>query len=108
MPAPYSKDLRERVVAAYEPGAGDQVEVAQRFNVGEATVRRWWALKRKSGSVAPKTPVASRPYRRALELRRKFCEHPPTLNASRAFFIDETGSTVAKGGTTPGHRGGSG
>ena len=67
MPSPYSKDLRERVVAAYESGAGDQVEVAHRFSVGEATVRRWWALKRKSGSVAPKTPAASRPYRRALD-----------------------------------------
>lgn len=67
MPAAYSKDLRERVVAAYESGVGDQVEVAQRFDVGEATVRRWWALKRKTGSVAPKTPAAVRPDRRALD-----------------------------------------
>lgn len=67
MPAAYSKDLRERVVAAYESGVGDQVEVAQRFAVGEATVRRWWALKRKTGSVAPKAPAADRPDRRALD-----------------------------------------
>ncbi len=66
MPAAYSKDLRERVVAAYESGVGDQVEVARRFDVGEATVRRWWALKRKTGSVAPKRPPAVRPDRRAL------------------------------------------
>lgn len=67
MPAAYSKDLRERVVAAYESGIGDQAEVAERFDVGEATVRRWWALKRKTGSVAPKTPAAVRPDRRALD-----------------------------------------
>ena len=29
------------------------------------------------------------------ELRKKFCDHQPKLDASRAFFIDETGSTVA-------------
>lgn len=29
------------------------------------------------------------------ELRRKFSEHQPKLNAGRAFFVDETGSTVA-------------
>lgn len=67
MPGAYSKDLRERVVAAYESGVGDQVEVARRFAVGEATVRRWWALKRKTGSVAPKTPAAFRPARRVLD-----------------------------------------
>lgn len=66
MPAPYSKDLRERVVAAYEAGAGDQVEIALRFDVGEATVRRWWSLKRKTGSVAAKEPTAVRPERRVL------------------------------------------
>jgi transposase len=66
MPGAYSKDLRERVVAAYESGVGDQVEVARRFSVGEATVRRWWALKRKTGSVAPKAPAAVRPNRRVL------------------------------------------
>jgi len=67
MPRAYSNDLRERVVAAYESGVGDQVEVAQRFGVGEATVRRWWALKRKTGSVAPKALAADRPERRALD-----------------------------------------
>lgn len=55
-----------RVVAAYESGEGDQVAVARRFNVGEATVRRWWALKRKTGSVDPKPVAATRPARRAL------------------------------------------
>ncbi len=64
MPAAYSKDLRERVVAAYEVGDVDHVEVTKRFDRGEATVRRGWALKRKTGSVAPKPSEATRPYRR--------------------------------------------
>ena len=67
MPAAYSQDLRERVIAAYEAGVGDQVEIAERFSVGEATVRRWWALKRRPGSVAPKAPELTRPYRRTLD-----------------------------------------
>lgn len=57
----------ERVVSAYEAGEGDQVEVARLFHVGEATVRRWWALKRKTGSVAAKAPAAERPARRSLD-----------------------------------------
>lgn len=32
---------------------------------------------------------------RVVELRRKFLEHQPKLDASRTFFIDETGSTIA-------------
>ena len=67
MPRAYSHHLCERVVADYESGAGDQVQVAQRFGVGEATVRRWWALKRKTGSVAPKALAVDRPERRALD-----------------------------------------
>ena len=34
-------DLRRRVVDAYMRGDGTQVEVAARFGVGEASVRRW-------------------------------------------------------------------
>lgn len=41
MSAPYSADLRSRVVAA-------------RFDVGTASVKRWTALVRKTGSVSAK------------------------------------------------------
>ena len=53
MPAPYSKDLRERVVRAYLDGHGTYAEVADRFGVGEATVDRWVARVRRTGSVDP-------------------------------------------------------
>lgn len=50
-----SVDLRERVVAAYKRGEGTQVEIAQRFGIGEASVRRWVRRDRETGNVAPKT-----------------------------------------------------
>ena len=36
-----SLDLRRRTVDAYKRGEGTQVEVAARFGIGEATLRRW-------------------------------------------------------------------
>ncbi len=44
--------LRLRVVAAVEAG-GEHKEVARTFQVGEATVFRWIARKRRLGTVAP-------------------------------------------------------
>ena len=67
MPAAYSKDLREKVVAAYDAGEGTEPEIARRFCVGEASVRRWRALKRVTGTVAAKVPSAVRPDRRLLD-----------------------------------------
>ncbi len=55
------------MVAAYESGVGDHVEVAQRFGVGEATIRRWWALNHKSASAAPKALAVDRPERLPLD-----------------------------------------
>lgn len=55
MPGPLSIDLRKRAIEAYERGEGTQVEIAARFGVGEATIRRWWRLKRESGSLEPNT-----------------------------------------------------
>ena len=49
----YSVELRERVVRAYESGEGTHVEIGARFDLGEATVKRWVWLKRRTGSVAP-------------------------------------------------------
>ena len=54
MPRPCSIDLRRRVVEAYENNEGTYEEIAARFQVGEASVDRWLALKREQGSVEPK------------------------------------------------------
>jgi transposase len=49
----YSVELRDRVVRAYEAGEGSHAEIAERFALGEATVKRWVWLKRKKGDVSP-------------------------------------------------------
>lgn len=48
----YSKDLRERVVAAVEAGGSCRV-VAARFGVLVSSVVKWHQRYRRSGSVAP-------------------------------------------------------
>jgi transposase len=52
-PWAYSIELRERAVAAWENGNMTETEIAALFKVGEASLRRWKRLKRKTGSVAP-------------------------------------------------------
>lgn len=53
MPAAYSPEFRRRVVDAHENGEGSFKELAERFKIGEATVNRWVALKRRTGSLDP-------------------------------------------------------
>ena len=54
MPAAHPMALRERVVKAYKAGEGSFAELGKRFDVGEASVNRWVALERRTGSLAPK------------------------------------------------------
>jgi transposase len=51
---PYSMDLRERVVAMCEAATATQAEVAKRFDVSLAWVKRLLQRKRNNGSIAPK------------------------------------------------------
>ena len=53
MPAAYSIDLRERVVAAVLSGATVR-EVASRFEVSVSSVVKWAQRARATGSAAPK------------------------------------------------------
>jgi transposase len=53
MPAPYSVDLRQRVIAAYEAGGQTYDSLAATFRVGVATVNRWLRRCRERGDVAP-------------------------------------------------------
>lgn len=46
----YSSDLRNRVVAAIDAGIETYAEIAARFAVGVATVKRWGWLVRDTGS----------------------------------------------------------
>src|SRR5512144_2112798 len=49
MPRPYSADLRERVLRAWERGEGTPAKVAQRFGVCVATVYNWLRDAREEG-----------------------------------------------------------
>ena len=49
----YSLELRERVIRAYESGEGSYPDLAVRFAIGEASVKRWVLLFRKQGTVEP-------------------------------------------------------
>ena len=53
MPKPYSVDLRERAVAAYDAGRL-QTDVVQLFKISLATLKRWLAQRRAGESLAPK------------------------------------------------------
>ena len=80
MGAPISKDLRERVVAAYKAGRGTYREIAELFGVGEASVDRWLRLARENDDVeaAPHgggTP-AKVPAEKYPELARLVAEKP--------------------------------
>lgn len=53
IPAPYSLDLRRRVVAALLVGDAVQAEVARRFSVNLTMAEDWLRRYRATGSVEP-------------------------------------------------------
>lgn len=54
MPAPYSIDIRERVVDAIKEGQQTKPEIAKRFCVSYHFVRSLWIHYQVTGSVEPK------------------------------------------------------
>lgn len=69
MGAPYTLDLRERVVAAFRSGRG-RLETATLFEVGQSSVQRWSRLDREKGSVAAQSTGGHRPFTLADERDR--------------------------------------
>lgn len=51
MAAPYSKDLRERAVAAALRGDQPRAEVARQFGIGEATLYVWLRRWKEEGTL---------------------------------------------------------
>jgi transposase len=74
MPAPYSVDLRERVVEAYEAGGQTYESLAETFRVGIATVNRWLHRKRERGDVAPSPHSGGQKARIHAEAERRLRE----------------------------------
>lgn len=54
MPAPYSSDLRQRVIDAYEAREGSQRQLAERFKVSLSFVRDLMRHYRSTLTVVPK------------------------------------------------------
>src|SRR5437016_1943273 len=54
MPIALSTDLRQRIVASYDPKTTSCREVAERFSVGEASVNRFVNQFRRTGELAPR------------------------------------------------------
>ena len=51
MAAPYSIDLREKVLTKYESGDYTQEEIANLFSIGISSVKRWLKKKRETGDI---------------------------------------------------------
>lgn len=61
MPRPYSTDLRQRALAAYEAAEGSQAELARRRRrIGERTLSRWPRTAREEGRRGPKSRACGR------------------------------------------------
>jgi transposase len=54
MPAPYSKDLRTKVLNSYVLKKESLMEIANNFQISIKTIRRWITLKKETGSIDPK------------------------------------------------------
>ncbi len=83
MPAPLSLDLRRRIFEARQAGESTS-EVAERFDVCPAIVRRLMQRHRQTGSLAPKTgPRGPRPRLEPHADRlRELNAHHPDLTAA--------------------------
>lgn len=83
MPAPYSADLRDRLLTWYAAGLGTVEQAAQHFMVGPATASRWVARFRKSGERGPRSMggVRMAPLLGPTELEtvRRMVEEVPSL-----------------------------
>ena len=77
---PYSMDLRERVVAACDAREGTREQIAKRFGVSTAWIRRILQRRRETGSIAawPQNPGRKRGLgeRGMQQLRRLIRERP--------------------------------
>ncbi len=95
---PYSMDLRRRVVAACDRKDGRRIEIAERFGVSTAWIRRLLQRRRERGSIAPFPQNAGRKpaldHRRLERLRRLVARQP---DATLRELKDRLGLTISNG-----------
>ena len=70
----YGEDLRIRVVKRTKDGKENHQQVADIFDIGVATLRRWIKLYKDTGSFAHKVPTVTRPRKVDYKKSQKFIE----------------------------------
>lgn len=88
---PYSMDLRQRVVDAYNHRQGTEQQIARLFGISRRTLQRYLRRYRNEGSLKPKPQNAGRKsafHGRSLKVLDRFVQHNPdaTLEAIREHF----------------------
>lgn len=102
MPAPYSNDLRLKIVQAYQAKQGSIRGLAARFRVDPSFVRDLLKRHRDTGSVAPKVHVYRGPLPKldaeGLEKLRVLTEEhdDATLEELAALFQERHGVKLSK------------
>jgi len=83
MPAPYSNDLRSRVIIKVEDGLTLQ-EAADTFNLGIATIGRWWRKYKSEGSYEAKSGYQKGHSHKVTDLNsfRDFVKKNPSLTCN--------------------------
>lgn len=61
MAAPYSLDLRQKVVSKYASGEFTQEEVSKLFGIGISTFKRWHTMHKNTGNLEPILEKEGRP-----------------------------------------------
>ena len=97
----YSEDLRLRIVAAVDGGM-PRSEAARTFGVGRATVKRYLALRRETGALAPRPrrgppPIKTSALREALPARLEAA--PDATLAEHCAWYEETSGVRVSGAT---------
>jgi transposase len=100
MGRPLPQELRDRVVGAWKQGKGSTRELAQLFDLGEATVNRWVARYNKTGSAAPLPHAGGQTHRIPAEilpvLEALVKENPDLTRAEYGeLLFRETGAKAA-------------
>jgi transposase len=99
MANPLSRELREKIVSAYERGMGTIKEVAEIFDVTPRTVAKYLQIHRETGDLTPK-PLPGRPpilTEENLDVIKKIIlsNKDGTLHDFRDAFANTTGIYVA-------------
>lgn len=77
MAKPYSKDLRTRVIKRLGKRNVTHDQLAETFDIGVATIRRWIKLNHDTGSLEPRKALVTRPRKVDYKKAKKFIEKNP-------------------------------